>query len=127
MKRVNIIIPIMHVIKLNVSDPINKLISDAMIIPNKPINRIVPSFVKSFFVVIPITDIIRNISDVNPNTYIIESILYARNIIDNVSPVNIEYNTYNVFAVIIFIFLIPADSHITTTISMIASNIYVFV
>ena len=99
--------------------------NDAIIITISPANNIVPIFVKSIFVNLPISDIIANISDVNANIATIESILYAIKITENDSPVKNEYRQNSILAVVISIFLIPADSQIHTPISANAKIQYI--
>ena len=124
MYNIKIIIPTIVIPKSNVADPTNKLITDAIIIPINAINSIEPSFVKSILVKCPNTAIIANTNDVIPNTYTIESSLKYTNRNDNVNPVKNAYRQYNIFAVIVCIFLIPADNQIHTPISTSASIQY---
>ena len=113
-------IAIIDIIKSNVEFCINRLIIMQITIAIKAINRYVPIFVRSSFVVAPNTAKSANTTDVIKNTNKTDVISYAINILENVKPLTKAYNKNDNFAVSGLILVILADKKITKPISMIA-------
>ena len=97
---------------------IKALINSPMIRPSSPIKMIVPSFVRSFFVVYPYNAIKAKITAVIIKILINDDTLNATKIMENVIPVKMQYTMYSILVVIGFIFcsLIPSITAITISI-----------
>ena len=111
--------------KSKASLPTKTFIIDAIITPSKAINKYVPNFDRSIFVLAPKMENTNMITDVIKNTDIIDIKSYTTKIAENVNPVKNEYSINPIFAPVGLILLTLADRTITVINSAIMINQYI--